>query len=176
MCGACSGSATCFANRCYHSFGPPPSFPPALAKGLFSSPEGERCTVNVDGTLERVEAVLWSVGCTAITMDVYVSCGAQLVKAATVSLSCLALPGYTGTVNEPAQSTTFVLDPPVALKKGDLVQALFRAEGAEAPTKGAVSGLYLNDEDHGCAHTGYDLNAEPPVNDGSDYMARFYIH
>lgn len=178
-CGACAGSETCFANRCYRPQGPPPTYF-GLMRGLFATPEGERCLVAEGGVLERVEAALWVHGVTAVTMDVYISCGDTMVKAATVSLPAAAFPVYVNGPNQEQRSTTFVVDPPLALAKGDTVAALFHAEGALFPDLSAVEGVYLEDVEPGCVFTGYDakpgIGAEGGPPGTGDYMARFYIH
>lgn len=174
-CGQCPAQETCFGGRCYHPAGLPASFPPPLLRGLYENPEGTRCVVAQGGALERVEAALWDAGADSVTMDVYVSCDGEMVKAASVTLPGSAFPLYDG-LSSDWVTTTFGLDPPIAVAPGDTVAAMFHADGDIGGPYAAVSGIYMSDIDPACAFSDKDTFDEPVNDDPWEYMALLHIH
>lgn len=173
-CGSCAGNEACFDERCYDPAGPAITFVPPLLRGLYASPEGLRCVLAAGGTLEQVEAALWQDGIDGITMDVHVSCGDSMIKATTVTLEASAFPVYEG-IHSEKRSTVFELDPPLALRAGDTVAALFHAEGSMMYDIAAVSGIYQSNVDPECEFATDDANVGL-AGDPWDYMARLYVH
>jgi len=169
LCGACFGSETCFDQRCYRTVGSSPQFPPPLMRALWEDDsEGTRCRISKEGSLERVEASLWIDGAPEIRMEVYVSCGDEMVKAATATLPASAFPVYDGIPGEMRQ-TTFRINPPVRLHAGDEVIVVFQSDGA-------AMGIRMTDEDPDCAFWSESLKG---VNDSYadwDFQATLYLH
>jgi hypothetical protein len=157
-----------------YTLGPAPLFPPPLMRGLSGSPEGERCLVPESGSLDSVEVALWNDGITKIEMDVYVSCGTEMVKAVTVSLPGSAFPAYDGIHGE-MRSTTFRIIPALDVHEGDIVGVMFRADGASSPNVGAVSGIYDEDVDSTCEFFADDEGTQNNWGGSWDYMAQLHI-
>jgi hypothetical protein len=143
-------------------------------RGLYQEPEGMRCVVESEGTLERVEAALWSNQAKPISMDVYISCDGGMEKAASMELPGSSFPVYDG-IHSDMRSTTFVLDPPLRVLSGDTVAVLFRVESAVAPGTGGVSGIEMEDVNFDCEFTEYSQQVGLLGHEW-DFKARLHLH
>jgi hypothetical protein len=192
-CGDCPTALSCFDGRCDVPEGPGADLGPVqpdLLRSLYGVREGEMCTLQTTGALERVEAALWNDGAEGITMEVFVACDGVTVLASTVTLPGSDFPLYTEMpwrVME-HRTTTFVLPSPIEVHEGDVVKVLFHAVGASpytpygagvTNTRAAVEAIATRDLDPHCQFIDEQPAGSPgavPNPETWDFMVRLYVH
>jgi hypothetical protein len=183
-CGSCPDSLSCFDGRCYSLDGPGADLGPVqpdLLRSLYDEREGELCTLQTSGAIERVEAALWNDGARAISMEVFVTCGSSTALAATVTLSASDFPAYTAVAWRfmEHRTTTFVLDPPIDVHAGDVVKVLFHALGSSQYASSAVEAASFHDPDPHCQFVQEYPAGSPvalPNPENWDFKVRLYVH
>jgi hypothetical protein len=149
-CGACPDQRTCVSSRCYDLVGPGAIADGGwdLTRGVYTEPEGERCTIREDGVLEGVRVIFGTTGVSSITMEVFVSCDGGRVLAHSSTLPASAFPAQ-GLIGAP---TTFPIDPPVQLRKDELVEVMFHADDAVQFHKAFVAAIDMSSVDPDCRY------------------------
>jgi hypothetical protein len=176
-CGRCQGALQCFENRCYTEAGPPVSgFDAPLKRALYGSEEGQSFEIQTDGTVERLEAALWTDG-PDLEVNIYGYCNGERTLIQSIPLPAANIPGYTLAHAGPKGPVVVELEPPLQVHQGDTLDVMFRTPLASDAQNCGTSGIYDSDVDphsHFVSVEYYGIT--PDIGSTWDYMVDLFIH
>ena len=174
-CGQCPVGRMCFHNRCFTPQGASPQGVVGdLARALYNGEEGQRFTILDDGILEFGEAAVWTNGLD-LQANLYVMCVGTRVLARSILLHADDIPPFDNGIRSDGTPVVFVIDPPLAVVRGETIDMMFRVPNGAYPERSGVSGIVTHDVDPSSHFISTDYGGISPDVDW-DYMVVLYRH